>query len=157
MLVGEQPGDIEDREGHPFVGPAGKLLFRALDEAGIDQRSVYITNAVKHFKWEPRGKRRIHKKPNIAEVTACRPWLEHEISIIKPELIICLGASAARSVLRRTITVAGAHGLRFPTEWGVEAVVITHPSALLRIPRERLREIAYKKMVRFFEEIRRIP
>src|SRR5438046_1759332 len=95
MLVGEQPGDQEDLSGHPFVGPAGKLLDRALERAGLDRSSVYVTNVVKHFKWEPRGKRRIHKKPNSAEINACRPWLEVEIQLVKPRAIVCLGATAA--------------------------------------------------------------
>ena len=99
MLVGEQPGDAEDLAGHPFVGPAGKLLDRALEEAGIDRELVYVTNVVKHFKWEPRGKRRIHAKPNAAEIGACRPWLETEIALVKPRVLVCLGATAAQALL----------------------------------------------------------
>src|SRR5687767_8198085 len=99
MLVGEQPGDQEDIQGHPFVGPAGKILDKALAEAGIDRKEIYVTNAVKHFKWEPRGKRRIHKKPNSLEIAACKPWLEAEIEVIRPEVLVCLGATAAQVLL----------------------------------------------------------
>src|SRR5215475_12539196 len=105
MLVGEQPGDAEDLAGHPFVGPAGKLLNRALEEAGIDRTAVYVTNVVKHFKWEPRGKRRIHKKPSAGEIAACRPWLDTEIAAIKPIVIVCLGATAAQALLGKTFRV----------------------------------------------------
>src|SRR4051812_12477069 len=101
MLVGEQPGDQEDLQGHPFVGPAGKVLDRALEEAGIDRTETYVTNVVKHFKWEPRGKRRIHKKPNSMEINACRPWIEAEIDVLKPEVLVCLGATAAQALLGR--------------------------------------------------------
>src|SRR5689334_24983093 len=100
MFVGEQPGDQEDLAGHPFVGPSGKLLDRALDEAGIDRRLVYVTNTVKHFKWEPRGKRRIHQKPNSREIAACRPWMEAELRIVKPKLLVCLGSTAAQAIFR---------------------------------------------------------
>src|SRR5712675_1401751 len=105
MLVGEQPGDYEDQEGKPFVGPAGKIMDRALEEAGIDRKEVYVTNAVKHFKWEPRGKRRIHKKPNSLEITACKPWIEAEIQVVRPEVIVCLGATAAQALLGRQFRV----------------------------------------------------
>ena len=104
MLVGEQPGDYEDQEGKPFVGPAGKIMDQALEEAGIDRREVYVTNAVKHFKWEPRGKRRIHQKPNSREIAACRPWLEAELRLVKPKLLVCLGATAARDGFRSIIS-----------------------------------------------------
>src|SRR5678816_1812252 len=110
MMVGEQPGDAEDLAGHPFVGPAGKLLDRALAEAGIDRGIVYVTNVVKHFKFEERGKRRIHKKPNTAEIGACRPWLEAEISLIKPKIIVCLGATAAQSLLGSAYRLTKEHG-----------------------------------------------
>ena len=104
MLVGEQPGDYEDQEGKPFVGPAGKIMDRALEEAGIDRKEVYVTNAVKHFKWEPRGKRRIHQKPNSREIAACRPWLEAELCLVKPKLLLCLGATAAQAVFGPSFT-----------------------------------------------------
>ena len=110
MLVGEQPGDAEDLAGHPFVGPAGKLLDRALEEAGIDRAKVYVTNVVKHFKWEPRGKRRIHKKPNAGEIAACRPWLDTEIALVKPRGIVCLGATAAQALLGRQFKVTAHRG-----------------------------------------------
>src|SRR5947209_4015797 len=110
MLVGEQPGDQEDREGHPFIGPAGKLLDRALEEAGIDRTQVFVTNAVKHFSWEPRGKRRIHKKPNGTEIAACRPWLDSEIALLKPQVIVCLGATAAQALLGRDFRVTKSRG-----------------------------------------------
>src|SRR6516165_5347697 len=106
MLVGEQPGDQEDIQGRPFVGPAGKILDKALEEAGINRDEVYVTNAVKHFKWEPRGKRRIHKKPNSMEITACKPWIEAEIDVLKPEVIVCLGATAAQALLGRDFRVS---------------------------------------------------
>src|ERR1700722_14468039 len=110
MLVGEQPGNQEDLEGKPFVGPAGKLLDAALEEAGIDRMKVYVTNAVKHFKWEPRGKRRIHKKPNMAEIVACRPWLDAEMAAVHPEVILCLGATAAQALLGRDFRVTQHRG-----------------------------------------------
>src|SRR5437763_12040004 len=110
MLVGEQPGDREDREGAPFVGPAGRVLDEALAQAGIDRRAVYVTNAVKHFKWEPRGKRRIHAKPSWSELTACRPWLEAELAVVRPEVLVCLGATAAQSLLGRQFRVTKQRG-----------------------------------------------
>src|SRR5499425_3505611 len=110
MLVGEQPGDYEDVAGKPFVGPAGKILDKALEEAGIDRKEVYVTNAVKHFKWEPRGKRRIHKKPNSMEITACKPWIEAEIEVLQPDVIVCLGATAAQALLGRQFKVTSQRG-----------------------------------------------
>ena len=115
MLVGEQPGDAEDVAGRPFVGPAGKLLDKALEEAGLDRREVYVTNVVKHFKWEPRGKRRIHAKPNSAEIVACRPWLETEIAMVKPHILVCLGATAAQALLGRTFRVSRERGTFVPS------------------------------------------
>src|SRR3954463_6283903 len=112
MLVGEQPGDVEDLSGHPFVGPAGRLLGRGLEEAGIDRARIYVTNVVKHFKWEPRGKRRIHKKPNAGEIVACRPWLDVEIALVQPRAIVCLGATAAQALLGRGFKVT-AHRREF--------------------------------------------
>jgi uracil-DNA glycosylase len=132
MFVGEQPGDKEDREGRPFVGPAGALLDKALAEAGIDRTETYVTNAVKHFKWEARGKRRIHKKPNALEVAACRPWLDAEIALIKPQVVVCLGATAAQALLGRSfrVTQQRGHLLPFSAEFHVLATV--HPSSILR-------------------------
>ena len=133
MLVGEQPGDVEDIAGHPFVGPAGKLLDRALAAAGIDRSAIYVTNVVKHFKWEPRGKRRIHKKPNAGEIAACWPWLDTEIQLVKPRAIVCLGATAAQALLgRHSRSRRSADGLPSPLAPLVIATV--HPSSLLRAP-----------------------
>ncbi len=134
MLVGEQPGDQEDRAGRPFVGPAGQLLNRALAEAGVDRAQLYVTNAVKHFKWTPRGKRRLHENPNDLELAACRPWLQAEVRAINPKLIVCLGASAARSVLGRSIRVLAERGTLQPSTFGRPALVTVHPSMLLRLP-----------------------
>jgi len=132
VMIGEQPGDREDREGHPFVGPAGRLLDKCLEEAGIDRRKVYVTNAVKHFKWEPRGKLRIHKKPTLKEIHACRPWLEAELEMVRPRLIVCLGATAAQSLLGPKFRVTQAHGEIQRAE-GLPPVLATlHPSAILR-------------------------
>lgn len=139
MLVGEQPGDVEDTEGEPFVGPAGRLLGQALDEAGVDPSTAYVTNAVKHFKFTPRGKRRIHATPDTWEVAACRPWLEAEIALVQPELVVLLGATAAKSVYGPSFRVTKSRGtvLSWPTDrWGDEsnpqAVATIHPSAVLR-------------------------
>jgi DNA polymerase len=134
LVIGEQPGDQEDRAGRAFVGPAGKLLDRALMAAEVDRSQLYVTNAVKHFKWEPQGKRRLHQKPNSREVAACRPWLEREIALIKPELLVCLGGTAAHSVLQRTVKVTQERGQLLPTAFGVPALITVHPSALLRQP-----------------------
>lgn len=132
MMIGEQPGDREDIEGHPFVGPAGKLLDRCLEAAQIDRRTVYVTNTVKHFKWEPRGKRRIHKKPGLREIKACRPWLNAELDAVKPELIVCLGAVAAQSLLGASFKITKSHGTLQRVE-GLPPIIATmHPSAILR-------------------------
>jgi DNA polymerase len=138
MLVGEQPGDAEDRAGHPFVGPAGKLLDRALEEAGIDRDDVYVTNAVKHFKWErdAKGKRRIHKTPNAAEVRACFPWLEQEIALVQPRVIVALGATAAKALLGRGFSVLEDRGRAIHSTWADAVIATVHPSAVLRAPRE---------------------
>jgi DNA polymerase len=143
MLVGEQPGDREDVEGRPFVGPAGKLLDRALDEAGIDRRTVYVTNVVKHFKWTPapRGKRRIHKKPNAEEISACRPWLETELQVVEPKVVVCLGATAAQALLGRQFRVTQQRG-RFLESTGLAPLVTAtvHPSSILRAPDDETRD-----------------
>src|SRR3954471_19359484 len=139
MMIGEQPGDREDLQGKPFVGPAGKLLDKALESAGIDRKQVYVTNAVKHFKWEPRGKRRIHKKPNQLEITACRPWLEAEISVVQPEVIVCLGATAAQALLGKTFKVIQRRGEIMPYELGPRITATVHPSSILRAPDEAKR------------------
>jgi uracil-DNA glycosylase len=138
VLVGEQPGDREDLEGAPFVGPAGRLLDRALEEAGIDRSDVYLTNIVKHFKWRraPSGKRRLHQRPDRAEVAACRPWLEAEVALIEPELVVCLGATAAQAVLGREFRVTRRHGEVVASDLG-PALGTVHPSAVLRAPDDR--------------------
>jgi uracil-DNA glycosylase len=132
MLVGEQPGDQEDRAGRPFVGPAGRVLDRALAEAGIATGEVYSTNAVKHFKWEARGKRRIHKRPDVSEIQACHTWLEQEIDLVRPRVVVCLGATAARAVLGRPTTVSSERGRLLDGPDNVPVVVTIHPSAVLR-------------------------
>ena len=132
VMIGEQPGAHEDKEGHPFVGPAGHLLDRALDEAGIDRTEVYLTNAVKHFKWKPSGKVRVHQRPNAAEIAACRNWWESEIEAIKPEVLCCLGAIAAQTVLGRSFRVTKSRGQFFSLPSGIEAIATIHPSAVLR-------------------------
>jgi uracil-DNA glycosylase len=147
MLVGEQPGDQEDRQGEPFVGPAGALLDKALEEAGIPRDEVYVTNAVKHFKWEPRGKRRIHKKPRASEVKACRPWLEAELRAIKPAVVVCLGATAAQSVLGPQFKLMQHRGQMLPSTLAERVVATVHPSAVLRAPDSEGRRAAYAMLV----------
>ena len=132
MLVGEQPGDQEDLAGRPFVGPAGKLLDRALEEAGIDRELAYVTNVVKHFKWQPRGKRRIHQKPNAAEIAACRPWLDAELALIKPEVLVCLGATAAQALLGRQFLVSKERGVPVESDLAPVVMATVHPSSILR-------------------------
>jgi DNA polymerase len=134
VMVGEQPGDEEDRKGHPFVGPSGRLLSRAMHETGLDREKIYVTNAVKHFKFVERGKRRIHSKPNAVEISACRPWLEAELTAIGPELVVCLGATAAQSLMGRDFRITAQRGKFFPHEWAKEIVATVHPSAILRVP-----------------------
>jgi DNA polymerase len=134
VMVGEQPGDQEDLAGRPFVGPAGKLLDRALEDAGLDRESVYLTNAVKHFSFEERGKRRLHKKPTGPQIAACRPWLEAELSLIKPEVVVCLGAVAAQSLAGRDVRIQRDRGKFLESAWAKHLLVTTHPSALLRMP-----------------------
>lgn len=146
MLVGEQPGDREDLEGHPFVGPAGQLLGRALEEAGVNRQSLYVTNAVKHFKFEMRGKRRLHKKPADSEVGACHQWLEREIELVRPEIIVALGATAARSLLGRATPVEANRGHLVAYHGGGQLLITIHPSFLLRMPGEA-REAAYARFV----------
>ena len=132
MLVGEQPGDQEDLAGRPFVGPAGKLLDRALEEAGIDRELAYVTNVVKHFKWQPRGKRRIHQKPNAAEIAACRPWLDAELALIKPEVLVCLGATAGQALLGRQFRVSRDRGVPVESDLAPVVMATVHPSSILR-------------------------
>jgi DNA polymerase len=147
MLVGECPGDQEDLQGRPFVGPAGRLLDEALVAAGIPRDEVYVTNAVKHFKWEPRGKRRLHAKPSAREMTACRPWLEAEVDVIKPRAIVCLGATAAQALLGRAFRVTRQRGQLLPSDWGPKVLATYHPSAVLRSPHERDRHRMRQEMI----------
>jgi DNA polymerase len=153
MLVGEQPGDAEDLAGHPFVGPAGRLLDTALAEAGIDRGQVYVTNVVKHFKWEPRGKRRIHAKPNAAEIGACRPWLEVEIALVKPRVLVCLGATAAQALLGRSFKVSHQRGTLVPSPLAPIVSATVHPSSILRAPDDETRR---EEMRRFVQDLRTI-
>lgn len=147
MLVGEQPGDREDRQGRPFVGPAGKMLDRALADAGIDRARVYVTNAVKHFKFEPRGEKRLHKKPNAGEIEACQWWLEHELALIKPALTVALGATAARALAGRPIAIGAARGKLMKLRDGLPGFVTVHPSFLLRMPDPELKAQEYRRFV----------
>jgi len=153
MFIGEQPGDKEDLAGRPFVGPAGALLDQALEEVGIDRRKVYVTNVVKHFKWEPRGKRRIHKKPNAAEITACRPWLQSEIDVVKPHAIICLGATAAQAVIGPKFKVSVQRGIFVPSDLAEYVTATVHPSSILRAPSDEARRVERE---RFVEDLRKI-
>ena len=154
ILVGEQPGDEEDRQGHPFVGPAGKILRRALAEAGIDPDKVYVTNAVKHFKFEERGKRRIHKKPKASEVAACNPWLRAEADMVKPEVIVCLGATAAQALLGRAYRLTREHRNFVANEWAPRVTATLHPSAVLRAPGAEQRHAAYAQLVSDLAKVR---
>jgi uracil-DNA glycosylase family protein len=153
MLVGEQPGDAEDLAGHPFVGPAGKLLDRALQAAGIDRAAVYVTNVVKHFKWEPRGKRRIHKKPNAGEIAACRPWLDTEIELVAPRALVCLGATAAQALLGRQFKVTTRRGEFVPSALAPLVLATVHPSSILRAPDDETRRL---EMKRFTDDLRKV-
>jgi DNA polymerase len=153
MLVGEQPGDQEDLSGHPFVGPAGRVLDRALADAGIDRAAVYVTNVVKHFKWEPRGKRRIHKKPNAGEIGACRPWLDVEIELVRPRAIVCLGATAAQALLGRGFKVTADRGRFIESALAPLVLATVHPSSLLRAPDERTRR---EETRRFVGDLRKV-
>jgi uracil-DNA glycosylase len=146
MLVGEQPGDREDREGAPFVGPAGKLLDRALEEAGIDRREAYVTNAVKHFKWRPAGKRRLHQRPSAEEVRACRPWLEAELAVVKPEAIVALGATAAKSLYGPSVRVTRDRGTLIESDLAPLASATIHPSSLLRVEDAEERRIGIAEL-----------
>jgi DNA polymerase len=147
MLVGEQPGDQEDRHGKPFVGPAGAVLHKALEDAGIARDTAYLTNAVKHFKWEPRGKRRIHKKPRASEVKACRPWLEAELRVVQPAVVVCLGATAAQAVLGAQFKLMQQRGQVWPSPLAERVVATIHPSAVLRAPDSEGRRAAYESLV----------
>ena len=147
VLVGEQPGDREDQEGRPFVGPAGRVLDEALEEAGIDRRLAYVTNAVKHFKWQARGKRRIHQKPNADELAACRPWLDAELSVLRPEALVALGATAAQALLGRSFRVTKQRGVPVESDLAPHVLATVHPSSILRAPDEQSRREAYAAFV----------
>ena len=148
MMVGEQPGDQEDLAGHPFVGPAGKILEKAMAEAGLDRKKVWLTNAVKHFKNEPRGKKRLHKRPNRYEVEVCRVWLRQEISLVKPQLILALGVTAAVALAGRPVVLSRERGRVIELVDGQRGMVTTHPSSILRMPDQKARHAAFAALVK---------
>jgi uracil-DNA glycosylase len=150
MFIGEQPGDQEDKEGRPFVGPAGRMFDKALAEVGIDRATVYVTNAVKHFKWQARGKRRIHQKPTSAEMTACRPWLDAELELVRPRVLVCLGATAAQALLGREFRVTKQRGVPIDSALAEHVLATIHPSAILRA-QDRDAEYA-----RFVDDLRKV-
>jgi len=156
LFIGEQPGDEEDRAGHPFVGPSGRLFDRALEEAGIERTEVFVTNAVKHFKFEERGKRRLHKKPTVGETNACRPWLEAEIEVVKPDVLVALGATAAQSVFGRAYRVTQERGKFVEHPWAKHATSTVHPSSILRAPDEDQRHAEYHRFVEDLIKVRSI-
>ena len=153
MFVGEQPGDQEDLAGKPFVGPAGKLLDKAMVDAGIDRSKAYVTNVVKHFKWQPRGKRRIHAKPNAAETAACRPWLEAELSVVRPSVLVCLGATAAQALLGRQFRVTQHRGVPVESPLAEHVLATVHPSSILRAPDDEARRV---QLVEFVADLRTV-
>jgi uracil-DNA glycosylase family protein len=155
VFVGEQPGDQEDLQGKPFVGPAGKLLDKALEDAGIDRSQVYVTNVVKHFKWQARGKRRIHQKPNWSEIAACRPWLEAELEVVEPRALVCLGATAAQALLGRDFRVSRQRGELVESDLAENVLATVHPSSILRAD-EETREREYQELVRDLETVAKL-
>ncbi len=155
MFVGEQPGDQEDRQGRPFVGPAGRLVDKALTEARIPREQVYVTNAVKHFKWIWRGKRRLHQKPAIRQVVACRPWLEAEIEVVRPKIVVCMGATAAQSVLGKSVRVTKERGKFIELHFGPIAFITIHPSAIYRQRERHEQEKEYRRFVSEIKQVRR--
>src|SRR5262245_37715755 len=156
MLVGEQPGNDEDLAGRPFVGPAGKVLDRALEQVGIDRTKVYVTNVVKHFKWEPRGKRRIHAKPNAMDIAACLPWLQAELDLIKPKALVCLGATAAQALLGRSFRVSQQRGQPVESPLAPFVMATVHPSSILRAPDDESREQEYERFVDDLQTLARV-
>jgi DNA polymerase len=152
MFVGEQPGDAEDLAGHPFVGPAGRMLDRCVSEAGIERERAYVTNAVKHFKWVPRGTRRIHSKPNTMEIAACLPWLEAELAAVKPKVVVALGATAAQALFGKAFRVTRDRGRQVPSRWAPYALATVHPSSLLRAPDEETR---HREIARFIDDLKK--
>jgi len=153
MLVGEQPGNEEDLSGRPFVGPAGRLLDQALDEAGIERSRTYVTNVVKHFKWEPRGKRRIHAKPDALEIFACLPWLEAELAVVRPQLVVCLGATAAQAFLGKKFKVTRERGKILTSPLAPRVLATVHPSSILRAPDDETRRL---EMRRFIDDLKKV-
>ncbi len=153
VFVGEQPGNEEDIAGEPFVSPAGKLLDKALEEAGIDREEVYVTNVVKHFKWEPKGKRRIHKKLNAREIAACRPWLDAELEVLKPEILVCLGATAAQALLGKDFRVSQQRGEFIESDLAPHVIATVHPSSILRSPDDETRR---EEMKRFVADLKKV-
>jgi DNA polymerase len=155
MFVGEQPGDQEDKVGRPFVGPAGKLFDQALEDAGIDRTRVYVTNVVKHFKWRPRGKRRIHQKPNWSEIAACRPWLDAELAVVEPRVLVCLGATAAQALLGREFRVTQQRGKPIESDLAEQVLATVHPSSILRADPET-REREYGELMKDLKVVARL-
>ena len=156
MFVGEQPGNEEDLSGKPFVGPAGRLFDTALEEAGIDRKQTYVTNVVKHFKWEPRGKRRIHKKPNAVQIAACRPWLEAELSVVKPAILVALGATAAQSLISPQFRVTKQRGEFLESTLAPYVMATVHPSSILRAPDDETRQLEYRRFVDDLKKLARV-
>ena len=156
MFIGEQPGNEEDLTGKPFVGPAGRLLDNALEAGGIDRKQTYVTNVVKHFKWEPRGKRRIHKKPNAIEIAACRPWLEAEIGVVKPDVIVALGATAAQALLGPQFRVTKQRGEFIESPLAPYVMATVHPSSILRAPDDETRQLEYRRFVDDLKKLARV-
>jgi DNA polymerase len=156
MFVGEQPGNEEDLAGRPFVGPAGRLFDQALEEAGIDRAQTYVTNVVKHFKWEPRGKKRIHAKPDTLEIFACKPWLEAEIAVVKPQIVVCLGATAAQTLLGRKFRVTQQRGEVFASEFAPRVTATVHPSSILRAPDDETRRLERQRFVEDLQKVARV-
>jgi DNA polymerase len=156
LFIGEQPGNEEDLTGKPFVGPAGKLFNNALEDAGIDRKQTYVTNVVKHFKWEPRGKRRIHKKPNAIEIAACRPWLEAEIALVKPQVIVALGATAAQALLGPKFRVTKQRGEFIESTLAPYVMATVHPSSILRAPDDETRRLEYRRFVDDLKKLARV-
>jgi len=156
MFVGEQPGNEEDLTGKPFVGPAGRLFDSALEEAAIDRKQTYVTNVVKHFKWEPRGKRRIHKKPNSMEIAACRPWLEAELAVVNPDVIVALGATAAQALLGPQFRVTKQRGEFIESTLAPYVMATVHPSSILRAPDDETRQLEYRRFVDDLKKLARV-
>jgi uracil-DNA glycosylase family protein len=156
LFVGEQPGNDEDLAGQPFVGPAGRVLDEALAAAGIDRQQTYVTNVVKHFKWEPSGKRRLHKKPNAREIAACRPWLDAELAVLQPEVVVCLGATAAQALLGAQFRVSQQHGVFVPSPLASHVLATVHPSSILRAPDAEARHAARAQFIADLKKVAQV-